>query len=403
MRISDIEIIPTGSACQLQARVESDREEDHDEWFEAFVLWLRFPAWCRPFLTVDNGDPFVAALLVAAMRTSERLSVPAPVSPTLLEALPEIQSIYTAFDKRAHRVSVETDARGQPFPAGLDQSRNGLFFSLGVDSYYSLLKNRRVHAADSQTTTHLISVRGFDVADEFGDRDISPQMLANLRRAARETKTTFLPVETNVRRATRQLAPWSIIHGGAMASIALALGGMFQRVLIAASATYDTVAPWGTHPLLDPLWSTESLRIVHDGCEMDTIDKTWFNTGSDLFLETVRVCPGYGPEYNCGRCLKCMRTMLDLWLSGHLYGCPTLPHSIDAECLREALVVGQGPVHLAAFRRRLAYFEATDGPPGVREVLAEHLNHDRPMDRSMRANGWCSKGALLWRRASKCR
>jgi hypothetical protein len=353
---------------------------------------------------MNNGDPFVAALLVAAMRTSERLSIPAPVSPTLLEALPETQSIYAAFDKRAHRISIEANARaGEPNPVNAGKTRTGLFFSLGVDSYYSLLKNQRDHQADDKTITHLICAQGFDVADEFSNRSFSPQFIANLQRAAWETNTTLLLVETNIRRVTRQLAPWSILHGGAMASIALALGGMFQRVLIAASATYDTVAPWGTHPLLDPLWSTERLRVVHDGCEMDTIDKTWFNASSELFLETVRVCPGYRSEYNCGRCLKCMRTMLDLWLSGHLGSCPTLPHDIDAEHLREALVVGQGPVHLAAFRRRLAHFEKVMGPPGIRDVLAEHLERDRTVSRPAKAGGWRPRLGPMWSRAGKRR
>ncbi|MBA2598242.1 MAG: hypothetical protein H0V00_16590 [Chloroflexia bacterium] len=376
MRVSNIAIVELPGACQVQARVLSERQEDHDEWFPPFDLWFRFPAWCRSYMTLENGDPFVAALLVAAMRTSERLVVAAPVSPRLMAALPDIQAIYAAFDKRAHRITVEAAVRAEPLPFSDEPQSTGLFFSLGVDSFYSLLKKQREQAAGDNVIGHLISVQGFDVADEESDRHFSPQFLTNLQRVAAATHTMLLPVETNVRRATAWLAPWTIVHGGAMAAVALALGGAFRRVTIAASATYDTISPWGTHPLLDPLWSTESLQIVHDGCEMDTIDKTWFNACSDLFLETVRVCPGYAPEYNCGRCLKCLRTMLDLWQSGHLDRCHTLPHHIDPGQLRQALRVGDGPVHTAAFRRRLAYVESADGPPGVRDALIAHLDGD---------------------------
>jgi hypothetical protein len=158
-----------------------------------------------------------------------------------------------------------------------------------------------------------------------------------------------------------------------MVSVALALGNMFRRVLIAASTTYDKLYPWGSHPLLDPLWSTEGLTFVHDGCEMDTIDKTRIVARSRLVLDTLRPCAGYGSGYNCGRCPKCLRTMIDLMQAGYLDRCRTLPHEIDAERLREALRPGGGPVHVANFRRRLETLESSGGPPGLREVLAEHL------------------------------
>ena len=395
MRVSDIAILDLPEACQLQARVTCERHENHDEWFDAFDLWFRFPAWCRPYLSVDNGDPFVAALLVAAMRTGERLVLPAPISPRLWRALPEIQAIYAAFDHRAHRISVECEARARPTPDSFE-ARNGLFFSLGVDSFYSLLKNQREWKVGDAAITHLIGVHGFDVLDEAGERRFPAQFRANLDRVAGETGTILLSVETNVRRVTAWLAPWTIVHGGAMAGIALALGGTFRRGLIAASASHDVLAPWGTHPSLDPLWSTERLEVIHDGCELDTIDKTWSNARSDLFLDTVRVCPGYTAEYNCGRCLKCLRTMLDLWQSGDLDRCQTLPHAIDPEALREALVVGSGPVHTAAFRRRLASIEAEGGPLSIRDVLRAHLDDVELESRWMRAKDGRRTKRRLW-------
>src|SRR3712207_5667311 len=100
MRVSDIRVLATGDGCELQGRVTSEADPDNADWFESFTLWYRFPAWCLPFLSPHNGDPFLAALLFPAMRTGERLLIPAPVSPRLLEALPEIQAIYTAFDSR---------------------------------------------------------------------------------------------------------------------------------------------------------------------------------------------------------------------------------------------------------------------------------------------------------------
>ncbi|MGH2616076.1 MAG: hypothetical protein ACRDJC_12610, partial [Thermomicrobiales bacterium] len=314
-----------------------------------------------------------AALLVGAMRSEQRLAIAAAVSPRLLAAISEIQEIYAAFDSRARRITIEVPVREHSLPAAAEPGV-GLFFSLGVDSFYSLLKNERNHPADERTINHLLPVHGIDVPFQEWDERFPPQLLENAKRVATETGKTLIPVATNVRRVTPALAPWPTLHGGALVGVALALGAGLRRVQIAASTTYDKLYPWGSHPVLDRLWSTETLAVVHDGCEMNTIDKTRYIAESrpGLVLETLRPCAGYGPGYNCGACLKCMRTMIDLMQFGYLDRCLTLPHGIDVERFREVLRPG-GPVHVADFTRRLQALEAQGVAPDVQQVLREHL------------------------------
>lgn len=375
MRVSEIVIADLPGACQLQARVTSDRDPALAESFPPFTLWHRFPAWCRPYLRPDNGDPFLAALFFAAMYAGEPLILPAPVSPRLLQALPEIAAIYAAFEPRATPVPVTAATRAETDAAG-SAAAAGLFFSLGVDSFYSLLKHAGRRTGEADTITHLIALHGIDAAHTGWDEAFPTTMRANLTRVVKEHGKTLIPVVTNVRRETARLAPWTMLHGGALVSVALALGGLLRQVTIAASATYATLAPWGTHPLLDPLWSTETLTVVHDGCERDTVDKTYAIANDPLVLETLRVCPGYSDAYNCGRCLKCLRTAIDLMHAGTLHRCHTLPHELDLARLRDVLTMSSGPVHDAAFRKRLAAIATHGGPPGLRAVLAEHLGYE---------------------------
>ena len=98
---------------------------------------------------------------------------------------------------------------------------------------------------------------------------------------------------------------------------------------------------------------------------------------SPLAMATLRVCPGYGSGYNCGTCLKCLRTALDLQTIGALESCATLPRTIDAEALRFALAQGGGPAHVADYRRRLAALATVPGTEPTRRVLAEHLARER--------------------------
>jgi len=374
MRVSRIEVVAADDACQLQGWVESDAPEDDVDWFEPFSLWYRFPHWCWPYLSADNGDPFLAALLLPAMRTREKLTIPAPISPRLLEALPEIQTIYTQFDPRTARVPVAAEPRRNALPIVDREPWVALFFSMGIDSFYSLLKNQREHPADSATITHLISLHGFDAAHHGWDEMFPPVLLRNFTRVSDDLGKTLVPIVTNVRQVGARLAPWTMMHGAALASVALALGSAIRRLTVASSATYDTIYPWGTHPLLDPLWATETIAVVHDGCEKSAIEKLHDIIVSDLVLQTLRVCPGYGPEYNCGRCNKCMRAMVDLLLAGCLERAQTFPHEIDPTRLRIALRAPTSPVQLANFRKRLAAFDATGLRPDLRQVIAEHIS-----------------------------
>ncbi|MFN8594435.1 MAG: hypothetical protein U0031_23535 [Thermomicrobiales bacterium] len=393
MRVTDISVTVADTHAALQGLVSGDRDADDAEGFAPFTLWYRYPRWCLPYLRADNGDPWLAALLYPAMRAAERLVIPVPVSRRLLEALPDIQAIYAAFDRRATPVAVEAMPRTAPLPTDTATSAQGLFFSLGVDSFYNLLANEQEHPGDGQTISHLIAIDGIDTAHDGWDEVFPSALFANLVRVAAERGKTLLPVSTNIRQEGQRLAPWPMHHGGALASVALALGMFLERVTIAASATYATLYPWGSHPLLDPLWSTESLTVIHDGCERDTIEKTRLIVRDPLVRETLRVCPWAGRGYNCGRCLKCLRTAIDLLQMGILADCPTLPQRIDPALLREVLDHGSGPVHLAAFRTRLARFEAVDGYEDLRDAIADYL---RAQDHPPRRHA--SRPRRFWRR-----
>lgn len=369
MRVSAIEVTEQGATCQLQAQVASEAG-----LFEPFLLWYRYPAWCRPYLSAENGDPFLAALLTGAMLRGEDLTIDARVSPRMLEALPELQAIISAFEPGSRQIPVHAEARAHSLPETMATPGNGLFFSLGVDSFYSLLKNRRDHPADTRTITHLLTLHGIDFPSQSWDENFPPQFLANAQRVADGVGAQLLPIVSNVRRALAVFGTWPPQHGGALIASALGLGSLLGRLHIAASTTYNRLYPWGSHPLLDPLWSTETVTVIHDGCELNTIDKTRViaELRPDLAMSTLRPCAGTTSSYNCGGCEKCLRTMLDLLQFGYLEQCQTLPHEISVERLRIALRPG-GPVHVADYTRRLRALEAQGLVPEVQQALRDHL------------------------------
>ena len=248
----------------------------------------------------DNLETCLTAALVPALTKGGSLAVPGPVSQRLLAATPTIVDIFTSWYPMLRRVGIQ-DAVPVARDVALGQ-RVGAFFSGGVDSFYTFLKHR-------EEVTDLIFVHGFDIRlDDAPLRRMTSEMV---RRVASEFGKGVVEVETNLRSLLDPYADWrDLTHGAALATVGHLLSGFFGRIYIAAAYSYAGLLPNGTHPLLDPLWSTEALDFVHDGCEASRLDKVAFISRHEVALENLRVC-WKNPDgaYNCGRCEKCHRVV----------------------------------------------------------------------------------------------
>jgi hypothetical protein len=166
MQVSNIRLVNREDECQLQAEVRTRQDP------KSFLLWFRFPIALADQINVANGDPFVLALLHPAMRLGEPLEIPAPISSRLACSVPELQTIYQIWDPTLPQISVAAPVRREQFRSLSLPPRVGLFFSLGVDSFHSLLKNVDSHPDDDETITDLITVNGFDVCPGRGNESL---------------------------------------------------------------------------------------------------------------------------------------------------------------------------------------------------------------------------------------
>jgi hypothetical protein len=268
---------------------------------DGFRVWCRVPA--RHAAATVRGDPFLALTLLPAMLQSRSIVVDsaAPVSPTLISGIDRIQDVFSCWYGALAKVAI----RAEVAPAARPTKGVASFFSGGVDGLYTLWKHPR-------EISHLVFVHGLDI--ELDDRERGREVLAENSRFARRVDKTLVPIETNVRSFVRsQGLTWDVAHGAALAAFAHLLD--FSTMFVAASHTYAELLPWGSHPLTDPLWSSEAVALVHDGAEASRSDKLRALASWPEALEILRVCwqPG---AYNCGRCEKCLRTMVTLRLLG---------------------------------------------------------------------------------------
>ncbi|GGQ75417.1 hypothetical protein [Couchioplanes azureus] len=370
MRVDRIRTESAERSVILRADVHFDT---HWVWGdEPFRLWYRYPAEFAPRVSAANGDPFVAALLGVAMRLGEDLHIDAEVSPRLhRHAAGTIQDIWTRWHADFRRVRLDCGV-GEPRRPGREP-RRGLFFSLGVDSAYCLAKNRRGGPGAEDRIDDLVMIEGFDVY--LWESERFPPMVAAAERVAAAMGARIVPVTTNLREVTDRVVDWVTMHFAAgLASTVLGLGA-YDAVHLAASFTYDHLFPGGSHPLLDPLWGTEALTIVHDGCEADRMDKIRLlaDPAHQVLLDHLRVCNTgeLTDAYNCGRCEKCVRTMIALRAVRALDRCASLPSTIDVE--RFAGFPLRPEYHLIAYRELLGALGDDELDRRLRGVLEDKL------------------------------
>lgn len=323
-----------------------------------------------------EADFLLPATILPAMRTGARLSLPGEVSPRLLSTAPEIQDFFRLWDdEQFRRVPVDVAAR-----EGADVGRAsgvGCFFSGGVDSFYTLLKHR-------EEVTHLIFVHGFDVF--ITEQTRREQGSRTAREVARELGKSLIEVETNLRTlfsmASNRLVHWEKYHGAVLASVALLFQHRFRKVLIPATFDYAHLVPWGSHPLLDPMWGTELMDFEHDGCEVTRPEKVAYISKHESALKWLRVChKSPDNRQNCGRCEKCLRTMINLRTVGALEQCKTFPSDLNLEAVAN---MDFSKASKRAFaRQNLKALERLGTEPELARVLAQAL--DKPSTSEARA------------------
>jgi len=260
---------------------------------------------CLPGLFIEADAPvsssrdwIVPVGLLDAMMAGRALSIREAISPALERNLQSIQNIYCSWLPTAKEVAVNVTTTS----AEETSTGRSVFFSGGVDSFYSLLKHR-------ERTNNLILVHGFDIPLD------NTTFFAPVRSAAEEVaalfETRLITVKTNLRTVSHA-SSWGIEHGAALASVAHALQPNHSTVYIGSTHSYKDLHIWGSHPLLDPLWSSGSVQIVHDGAETNRIGKLKRICEYPEIIKYLRVCWHDTGLYNCGRCEKCLRTMIGL-------------------------------------------------------------------------------------------
>ena len=315
-------------------------------------IYFRIPEQFQLHL---SAEWFIAFALLEAMATNRTIEVDnkISVSAQLLEQLKEVQAIFKCWNPDLHIVDIQaktsTEDRGY--------TAVGSFFSAGVDSSHTLTRHM-------DEITHLIMLRVFDMGDDQASWD---QHVATQTAFAKSLGKSLIPVETNARDwADGKQIAWGFVHGLLLSAAGTALG--LKRLYVASSHTYEYLFPWGSHVLTDPMWSTESTQVIHDGAACRRTDKTREILKYPDVANNLKVCWNHIHK-NCGTCPKCVRSMVIF----HLFdeNVESLPPLQDISQLKELTPTTEAG---SANLEDLIVLAKEVGDEKIYKILKKHYN-----------------------------
>ncbi len=276
-------------------------------------LWYRIPVEYSSLIT-PSCDPFVVATVLLSMRWLAPTTVHGQVSPSLLQNIEEFQAAWSAWEPGRYRpikISAEVE---QEQSLTYSEDKAIVAFSGGVDSCFTVFRHHAGHCGRWQRNLKAgAMIHGLDIPLEeqqgFTDAaEKSRKLLATLG-------VELIPIATNFRELP---LIWEDAFGTGLASCLMLLQGGYTAGLIASSFPYQALSfPYGSNPVTDWMLSSNAFQIVHDGAAFPRLDKMREITKWPEAMQNLRVCwQGNQKDRNCGRCEKCVRTILNFRILG---------------------------------------------------------------------------------------
>lgn len=302
MRITDVRLDEVGGLVGAVGRVEWD---DGDRP-PAELYFATDPIHGDDL--VAAGDAFLAPGAILAMEHGERrLVLDAETCPFLVDgvqvALDVLRDWYGGEPPR-----LETEVRSRPLATG--PRRSALAFSGGVDSTYTLWRNRR-----TIPSSHPGRIADGFLVQSLGRAPYNARAMEAVHRIAEAAGLTLISVFTNLRELDPRSEFWERkLLGAGVAAIGHLFPARIQDLVLASTYRVDMIHPYGSHPMIDPLYSSYEVRIRHGAFDVSRLQKTRALLEWDVVAANLNVCVKREPladdVLNCGECPKCLRTRL---------------------------------------------------------------------------------------------
>jgi hypothetical protein len=320
MIISNLGMV-NSSETKLTFATVSWEDRDLPDQELVFEISGSAPEWPQG-VDGPSADAFLAACFpLAAVHGETRVRIEGQPCPMLVEGLYTAHAWWTSWGGMPSPVpSIETlggVTRGIPAAP----RRAVAFLSGGVDGLHMLMRNRRLYNRDDPAYVHeALFIHGFDIGKRARDPENGRyrMILRRLEPVVADLGLRLIQCRTNLRHLPSKPDFWEHRHNGAGLA-AVGHSAVFGSAFLFIGASWPTThqVPWGSHPAIDNLFSSQRITVIHDGSRFSRLQKVRDLARWPTGLAALRVCPASaGPRANCGECEKCLRTRLELLAAG---------------------------------------------------------------------------------------
>ncbi len=271
---------------------------------------------------VPRVRPFLLAFLIPAMRLGRPIQLEQPLDQTTVQNLMEWQAALAHwFPETLKVVAIRGPLESNPVPSAVSSGHTLTAFSGGVDSCFTAWRHTIAPETGDYRRTRLeagLMVHGFDIPEAE-----ETTFASAFRRSERILEALGLRafrLRTNLRTLEKTMGcNWeSETHGIWLAAALACLEPFFDRVLIPSSYPYRVLRlPWGSNPITDMLFASQSTSYWHDGAAHYKLGKVRAMAHHRDIEQGLRVCwQGGQLDRNCGHCFKCVATQVCYWLGG---------------------------------------------------------------------------------------
>lgn len=329
-------------------------------------MFFRIEEKYKDFVVAD-ASPFLAALFLPCMKRGEDILIEGTIPEDFVHSLPKIMNLAAEWNVGFKKIQIKSAITPENIP---NAAAVGCFFSGGVDSFYSYLKHK-------DAVTHLISIKSWEIPPEITSISSEAEN-DNTHQIAATQNLQVITVESNYKEIIEPVLDWEWNLGGNMAAVALLLRNGLKAAYIPSGMRWDQLCPYGTHPDLDPLWSTETVKVYHDGCEYSRLEKVLHVISkSSLALQYLRVCThNLKDQYNCNKCFKCVMTKTALLCADALDKTPTFDKELSLTLIKKVPYKTELGLHIFG-EDCLTYLKEQNKYPEIQKALEEGLKKSK--------------------------
>lgn len=313
MRISELKIIESIERIRLTTLVswedcDQPEREVYIETEKSFGAYFSL-----------NADAFLVGCLIPAMHFGEkRIILEDAICPYLKEGLETVMAMMQMWsDRRLKPLDIDAPVRS-PISPDNRKSRAAMVLSGGIDSLATLRLNQRHYPEGHPSAIRDgFIIHGFDIGGVV-ERGMKYPVFDRAKQAmeavAENAGMSLIPVYTNIRHLCDDRSLWlDYFFGAVLAAVGHAFSSRINLLYLASSYDLPNLVPCGSHPLLDPEYASYRLRIRHSHVALSRMAKLKIVSEWDTAFQNFRVCLANVPDrLNCGKCEKCVRTMLGL-------------------------------------------------------------------------------------------